>query len=137
MTYKRLIIRHYIKNGVKTELKLPFATITSPNLSHVINTSKYRSGTEYKNNIIKQINRSYPITISGVIQDDRSSLDINGDLPVEDYKTLEQYIEAINSLEPIVNFSFYPRSGTILITGIDIDSYGIVRNYKIEGTCLC
>jgi len=134
MNYNRLIINYYMDNGVRKTLKLPFSKITSPNIINQVAISRYKKSTSYYSSITKSLKRSYNVTISGVIMDDMSRMDelINIISPVE-FKTLNQYIDALQNLEPIINYSFHPRSGTIAITKISIDSIGITRNFTIEG----
>lgn len=139
MEYNRLKLRYYLDGTTKKELRLPFAYLTSPNISSTVNIGKYKDvNSKYYATFSKSINRSYNITISGIIADDAVMVhELQDMIAPADYKTLEQYITAIRNLESSVNFSFKPWGGTILITNIYIATIGIKREFKIDGVRLC
>jgi len=53
------------------------------------------------------------------------------------YKTLQQYIDALMTLQPIINFTFDTIGGTMVIDEIIVDSEGETRNYEIRGYRIC
>lgn len=138
MTYNRLIMRYYLKAGVKTELKLPFANFSDISINNSIAMNKYKhSNSKYYSTHVKNINRSSNFTIKGVITDDLSVIDKIGDIPDTEYKTLQEYIDALNNLESKVNYTFNSNSGTLIIQSIYISSVGYTREFEITGIKLC
>jgi len=138
MTYNRLKIKNYIDGGVKKELKLPFASFSDVNITNGISINKFKhSSTSYKSTHIKNINKSSNFTITGKLIDDRSVNDMIADIPVIEYKTLQQYIDAVNNLESTVNYTFGANSGTLIIQSIYVSSVGISRDFEITGIKLC
>ena len=138
-SYQRLRLRYYTdSNGINQELKLPFCeTIDNTDFNNNITIKKFKSGSLYSSTHIKRIERRSPMTLKGIIMDDIIGQSELSGINVSQYKTLQQYIDALMSLQSIINFTFDTIGGTMVIDEIIVDSEGEVRNYEIRGSRIC
>jgi len=137
MTYNRLALRHYTDGDVKKVLRLPFADISSPSISNTVDIKKFKKTAVYYPVPIKSLSRRYNITITGVLKDDAVSYELDGLIPDTDYMTIEEYKLALENLDPVITYTFDTRTGSMLINSIFVESFGLTRKFRIEGTVLC
>lgn len=133
--YKRMKLAHYLDNGVKKELMLPFCELfDSTSLSHSSDVKHAGTNTSF----MKRINRRSPLTIKGIIGNDSELKDYMPNMGLNYInKDVDYYINAITNLEPTIMFICDGIFGLLFIESKSIESYGKTRKFEITGYRIC
>lgn len=128
----RLKLKYWIdSSGNIQELILPVCEkIADLSITNSISKSSIQTSAGYKTEYGKQVNRTSPVTITGIICDDKYT-------DATTSNNLGYYLYALNHLQKSVYYSFNQSYGMIDIKSIEIENTGQFRKFTIQGSKSC